>query len=116
MSKLHQIRNYLTYKTKAVNGHGVHSPFVFDLLTNVIYNQHSFYIFDKIEALRAELLQNQREIKHTDLGAGSKVNSREHLSIKQVARNAAKVTIAKKHEKNDANGCFFGYVTKIIAI
>ncbi len=37
-------------------GHGVHSPFAFDFITNVIEEKLPYYIFEDIEKRRAELL------------------------------------------------------------
>ena len=65
MKKLFFIYKYFLYHLKAVNEHGVHSPFVFDLLTKVIYNRADYYSFKKIENLREELLDSKRTIlKH----------------------------------------------------
>lgn len=47
---------------KAGNEHSVHSPFVFDLLTKVIYNRVEYYSFKKIENLREELLDSKKII------------------------------------------------------
>jgi predicted O-methyltransferase YrrM len=52
--------NYLRYRLKAVNEHGVHSPFVFDLLTTVIYNQSDYYSFKSIENLKGQLLNSPK--------------------------------------------------------
>lgn len=35
-------------RKKQSKGHGVHSPFAFDLITNVIHSPHSFYAFSDI--------------------------------------------------------------------
>lgn len=35
-------------RKKQSKGHGVHSPFAFDLITNVIYSPYSFYAFSDI--------------------------------------------------------------------
>ncbi|MCE9540638.1 MAG: class I SAM-dependent methyltransferase [Bacteroidetes bacterium] len=63
MKKIFYIYNYFIYRLKAVNEHGVHSPFVFDLLTNVIYNKNEYYSFKKIEKVREELLRSKKIIK-----------------------------------------------------
>ena len=41
----------------------MHSPFVFSLLTNVIYNKNEYYSFQKIEKVREELLSSKKIIK-----------------------------------------------------
>ncbi|MES2395229.1 MAG: class I SAM-dependent methyltransferase [Bacteroidota bacterium] len=63
MKKIFFIYNYFIYRLKAVNEHGVHSPFVFDLLMNVIYNKNEYYSFKKIEKVREEFLSSKKIIK-----------------------------------------------------
>jgi len=43
-------------------GHGIHSPFVFDLITTVIEELCPFYCYDQLYHIRWRLLQNQRMI------------------------------------------------------
>jgi predicted O-methyltransferase YrrM len=63
VKKLILFYNYCVYRLKAVTEHGVHSPFVFDLVTNVIYNRADYYCYKGIEALR-EQLPNTKEISN----------------------------------------------------
>lgn len=42
-----------------MNEHGVHSPFVFDLLNDVIYNKTDYYFYRGIENVREELLKSK---------------------------------------------------------
>ena len=64
---------YIVYKltAKRKSGHGIHSPFVFDLLTNIINDTTPFYAFDDIDKLRDKLLSSDEKIVVKDLGAGS---------------------------------------------
>jgi len=62
--------HYFQYRLHAKTTHGTHSPFVFDLLKKVIYNPHSFYAYQEIEACREQLLQSEEYISCHDLGAG----------------------------------------------
>ncbi|MDH6389108.1 putative O-methyltransferase YrrM [Parabacteroides sp. PFB2-12] len=55
MPPKHIVRYRRHFRTK---GHGVHSPFVFHLLTKVIGEKASYYRFKEIELLRKRLLQN----------------------------------------------------------
>lgn len=48
---LHQVKSYLNYKKNAVGKHGVHSPFVFDLMRQVFDKEDTFYAFELIEKL-----------------------------------------------------------------
>ena len=39
-------------------GHGVHSPFVFDLITKVVEEKESYYCYERLSAVRKQLQQN----------------------------------------------------------
>ncbi|MDR0864457.1 MAG: hypothetical protein LBO74_05940 [Candidatus Symbiothrix sp.] len=62
--KLHkQIQGIKLYrKLRYRNGHGVHSPFVYNLITKVIEDQSPYYAFEEIENFRKSLLVRQDEI------------------------------------------------------
>jgi len=47
-------------------GFGIHSPFVFDLITNVIEEKSDFYSFHNISLIRFQLLQDKRFIKYRE--------------------------------------------------
>ncbi len=71
-------------------GHGVHSPFVFEFITQVLNDKRHFYAYDKIEKIRSELLLDRRIITIEDLGAGSTVTKSNERRIKHIARSALK--------------------------
>jgi predicted O-methyltransferase YrrM len=66
---------YLKYLLLSKGKHGIHSPFVFDLLTNTIENDGEYYAFEDLERLRNRLLNNHDIINVTDFGAGSSTRS-----------------------------------------
>ncbi len=70
MDKLFATFNYLKYRIRAKNAHDIHSPFVFDLLNNVILDKTPYYGFDFIESLRARHLLNERKVNAKDFGTG----------------------------------------------
>jgi len=45
-------------------GHGVHSPFVFDLLTTVIEERKSYYCYERIHKVRLQILQRRDVVVH----------------------------------------------------
>jgi predicted O-methyltransferase YrrM len=90
MNKIFQVINFLKYYSIRKNEHGIHSPFVFELYNQVFKNKEKFYAFEKIEALREDLLSNSRQIKITDLGAGSTFNSSKTRSVSEITRTAVK--------------------------
>ena len=46
-----QIKTYIIYRYKAVNAHGLHSPFLFDFYNEVISPKKEFYFFKRFRAL-----------------------------------------------------------------
>ena len=82
------MRYYLT----AANGggHGMHSPFVFDLILHVLNNRSRYQPPAQIEALRNQLLNDNTVIPIDDLGAGSRVKSSTQKTICQIAKTAVK--------------------------
>ena len=92
---LFQIKSYLKFLWKSKNEHGVHSPFVFHLVTKCFYDSKpkpdpsgseraKQYLV--LENYRNSLLVNKNSIEVTDFGAGSKVfksNKRQIAKIQQ---------------------------------
>lgn len=90
MKKIRFIFKYLLYRLTSQTKHDIHSPFVFDLLTNVIEDTTPFYAYKEIEALRKELLKSAESVKITDYGAGSSFSNLSVKRIKDIARHSAK--------------------------
>ncbi|MDL2256027.1 class I SAM-dependent methyltransferase [Parabacteroides sp. OttesenSCG-928-K15] len=67
-------------------GHGIHSPFVFNLLTKVIREKGSYYRFHDIELLRKRLLQNNQEVVWPDMRRPSRVRK---STIAEIVRKEA---------------------------
>ena len=90
MINLHLFINYIKHLKNSKTRHGVHSPFVYHLIDEVIYNFKNNTDYTEIENLRQKLLKDDRQITVTDLGAGSHVNNNTQKQIKQIAKNALK--------------------------
>jgi predicted O-methyltransferase YrrM len=84
--------NYVNHQFNAKTRHGVHSPFVYNLIDKVIYDFKDKVEYQDIENLRKNLLNDDRTITITDLGAGSLVNNKKQKQIKELAKNALKPT------------------------
>ena len=90
MINLRAAFDFFIHRFTSKTRHGVHSPFTFRLVDKVIYDFHAKPNYTKIEALRAELLRDERTINITDLGAGSQVNNNKKKKVKTLAKNALK--------------------------
>ena len=90
MQKLKIFFRYLIYLFRATNTHGVHSPFIFDLVTNVIYSKKHFYSFNKINRIRKKLNENEKTISVRDFGAGSLYSNSSKKKINQIAKQSSK--------------------------
>lgn len=84
----HQIKSYLKFLYHSKNEHGIHSPFVFDLVTKCFYNSAEFPEYSILKNYRKLLLQNTNTIEVTDFGAGSRVFKNNKRTINQIAKNA----------------------------
>ena len=86
------INKYISYLWKASNGHGhgVHSPFVFAFIKNVLNTKSKGPSIDAIELYRQRLLNNQKEITILDLGAGADPKGNKSRTIAQIAKGALK--------------------------
>lgn len=85
---LHQIKSYLQFLQKSTNEHGVHSPFVFDLVTKCFYDNTNNPEYSTLKKYRESLLQNRNTIEVTDFGAGSKVFKSNTRKISKIAKTA----------------------------
>ncbi len=85
---LFQITSYFQFLFRSTNQHGVHSPFVFDLITNCFYKDTNPNKFKLITAYRTDLLQNKSKITVTDFGKGSKVFKSNKREVSRIARIA----------------------------
>ena len=84
------VKDYLLYRLKAKTRHGTHSPFVYQLVDKVLYDFHAKKVYGEIEKIREGLLNDDRIITITDLGAGSHVNNDRKKRVGDIAKNALK--------------------------
>lgn len=91
-SRLQLARKYIRYYLSASNGkgHGVHSPFVYDFIRNVLNDRRRYPVWEKIEALRGRLIKDRTMLEIEDMGAGSAVAGGRQRMVGEIARHAAK--------------------------
>ena len=87
MATLHPYTAYLSYLKHSVSKHGVHSPFVFDLVTKVFPSRKQEDFSEHIaEDWRTECFLNNTIINVTDLGTGISGPRK----VSDIAKHAAK--------------------------
>jgi len=84
------ITDYLKHRLTAKTRHGTHSPFVYKLADEVIYDFTNKSEYKNIEAQRKKLFNDESIITVTDLGAGSHLNKNRTKKVSQIAKNALK--------------------------
>jgi predicted O-methyltransferase YrrM len=82
------IKSYLKFILNSTNQHGVHSPFVFDLVTKCFYDKTKYPEYSILKEYRKSLLANENIIEVTDFGAGSRVFKSNQRKISAIAKNA----------------------------
>lgn len=84
------IVDYIKHRLIANSRHGTHSPFVYQLIDEVIYDFSAKKVYDNLEIQRKKLLNDHTLITITDLGAGSYLNNNQQKKVSQLAKNALK--------------------------
>ncbi|HUX97166.1 MAG TPA: class I SAM-dependent methyltransferase [Bacteroidales bacterium] len=86
-------KEYLRYKlfSRHRKGHGINSPFIYDVVSRVFRNKIDEAVVSKIEWVRKELERDKRTIMVNDLGTGSVKNNSAQRSrkVSDIARNSS---------------------------
>lgn len=97
-NKLTIFLKYIGYLLKASNskGHGIHSPFVFSFIKNVLNKKTNADWSSKIENYRNQLFSSKQSITILDLGAGAEQQAHQIKKVAQIAKGALK---SKKYSR-----------------
>ena len=97
MNLFSKIFNYFNYLVRAKTAHGVHSPFVYKFVTELLETKNeAYYQFKELDTIRRELLQNTTQLEITDFGAGSAVFKGNTRKISDIAKHG--ISQKKFHE------------------
>lgn len=90
MSNIRFFVDYFKHYLTSNSRHGIHSPFVYNLVDRVIYDFSAKEYIEPIEELRGQLKSDKRSLQITDLGAGSMLNNGKVKQVGSLAKNALK--------------------------
>ena len=82
----YKIKSRLNFLLKSSNQHGIHSPFVYDLITKCFYDKTSFSAYHNLKVLRNELTHNQDLVKIKHYSEASKVFQSNHQKISTIVK------------------------------
>jgi len=91
-SSLQLAIKFVRYWLTASNGkgHGVHSPFVFEFITDVLNDDKEYYCYNTIEQLRYQLKMDNSELLLEDFGAGSRMHASYKRKVSGIAGSSLK--------------------------
>jgi predicted O-methyltransferase YrrM len=81
-----QILSFFRFLKKSKGVHRIHSPFVFQLYTQVILKERAFIVPENIENIRKILRANTSGMQSSPVGAGSRKLKKATVAISSVAR------------------------------
>lgn len=83
-------RRYAVYYLNAKTKHGIHSPFVYDLVTRVLEDKTQYPAYTAVEKLRLALLSNKLTTEVEDFGAGGEKQRLYERRVSDIAAKSAK--------------------------
>ena len=84
---MYQLYEFAKFLSRSTNQHGVHSPFVYDLVTKGIY-KGDISGLRPLLLLRAQLLQDHSLIAVGHIGEGSKINNASTRKVSDLVRHS----------------------------
>ena len=84
----HLINSYIKFLLNSKNEHGIHSPFIYDLVTKCFYDTTNYSEYTTLKDYRKSLLDNKNTIEVTDFGAGSRIFKSNTRQISKIAKTA----------------------------
>jgi predicted O-methyltransferase YrrM len=85
---MYQVLEYYKFIFKSSNHHGVHSPFVYHLITKCLYKKTANSLWSSFCKIKHQLANNKEVIKVNDLGPGSKVFKTDERKVSKILKVA----------------------------
>ena len=85
---MYQIKQYIKFLKRSTNQHGVHSPFVYQLITKCFYDTTNHEEYKALKQYRQDLYNNSNTLNITDFGSGSRVFKSNTRVISKMAKTS----------------------------
>jgi len=83
-----KVKSFILFLIKSTNQHGVHSPFVYNLITKCFYSKTTKSKVILVKQMKQLLTSNNKIITVTDFGSGSKVFKNNERKVSKIAKVA----------------------------
>lgn len=93
---IHQAKSYIKFIRLSKNKHGVHSPFVYNLITLCFNDKKKYPEYSILKSYRKALRMDTSLIKMTDFGEGSRIFKGNSRKVSEIAKVAG---LTKKRQK-----------------
>lgn len=93
---IHQSKSYIKFIRLSKNRHGVHSPFVYDLVSKCFNDKRKYSEYQILKKYRQALKRDTSTIEMKDFGQGSRVFKGNARKVSAVVKNAG---MKKKRQK-----------------
>src|SRR5690606_38172551 len=85
---IHQSKSYIKFIRLSKNRHGVHSPFVYDLVTKCFNDKRKYPEYEILKSHRKALRSDTSTFEMKDFGQGSRVFKGNARKVSAVLKNA----------------------------
>ena len=93
------LSSYLKFLWQSTNAHGIHSPFVYDLVTKCFYDQNKYPNYQILDNIRKELTHSNDSIQVLDFGAGSREQILQKSQTRRVNKMLSSASTSAKRQK-----------------
>ncbi|MFO7745707.1 MAG: class I SAM-dependent methyltransferase [Psychroflexus sp.] len=91
-----KVNAFLKFLWHSKNQHGIHSPFVYKLITECFYNKEHYEAYEVWDKAKKKVLESNEVLEVEDFGAGSKVF---RSNLRPVSKIAKHVSISRKRAR-----------------
>lgn len=82
------LKHLFKYYFRAQTRYRIHSPFVYELIQEVIEDDRQYYIYDVLQQLRGRLSNSAEEIEVLDLGAGARKGGSNRRKVADIVKHS----------------------------